>query len=234
MKRSDKVWDILNGIWEKILGVFFVLVILLGIYITLDVLYVYRNSRSQVGWFKPEIINAETLREISGDTVGWITLDETPIDYPIMQSDNNIDYLNKDPKGNYSLSGSIFMDFRCSSDFSDPYSLVYGHHMASHLMFGALDDYVDPAFAEKHQTGTLHTANGEYPVQVLSYLITKTDCDEIFNPTDGFERVAYLKQHGVFFFEENETPHLLALTTCKDPATTDRTALILGIEKTIE
>lgn len=226
---EEKVWYIANRVYEKILTVIFILAILLGIYITLDVVYIYRNSGENIKRFKPDVINAETLREISGETVAWITLDDTPIDYPIMQSKNNIDYLNKDPKGNYALSGSIFMDYRCASDFTDPYSLVYGHHMAGGMLFGALDAYQDEAYAKTHARGTLYTMDGGYPVKVLGYYYTKTECDEIFNPDAGMDRTDYLREHGAYYFRQNETSNLLALTTCKDPGTTDRTALLLSI-----
>lgn len=226
---SERVWKTANKIYEKILTVIFIIAILIGIYITLDVIYIYQNTGESVKRFKPDDINAETLREISGDTVGWITLDDTGIDYPIMQSKNNIDYLNKDPKGKYSLSGSIFMDYRCDSNFNDAYSLVYGHHMAGGMLFGALDPYQDESYAKTHMTGTLYTMDGEYPVKVLAYYFTKTDCDEIFNPDDNIKRVDYLRGAGNYYFRQNETENFLALTTCKDPGTTDRTALLLAI-----
>lgn len=227
--RSEKFWDIANTIYEKILTVFFILVILIGVYITLDVIYVYQHANGDVGRFRPDTINGDTLREISDEAVGWITLDDTTIDYPIMQSRNNIDYLNKDPKGNYSLSGSIFMDFRCAPDFTDAYSLVYGHHMSGGMMFGALDAYKDETYAAAHQTGTLYTLSGKFPVKVLGYYVTKTDCDEIFRPGEQIQRTDYLRNNGVYYFAQNETANILALTTCKDPATTDRTALLVSI-----
>lgn len=226
---SEKFWDKANNVYEKVMTVFFVIVMLFGAYITLDYIYIYKYSEQAVKRFKPDVINEDTLREISGDAVGWITLDDTPIDYPIMQTDNNVDYLNKDPKGKYSLGGSIFMDFRCSSDFTDRYSLVYGHHMAAKRMFGALDMYKEKDFAESHQTGILYTRKKNYRVRVVSYYITKTDCDDIFNPDESVDRSYYLKSAGLYYLAQNETDRLLALTTCKDPATTDRTALLLAI-----
>lgn len=227
--RSEKFWDNANTIYDRILMVFFLLVILIGVYITLDVIHVFRQANGDAGRFRPDVINADTLREISEDAVGWITLDGTSVDYPIMQARNNIEYLNKDPKGNYSLSGSIFMDFRCAPDFTDAYSLVYGHHMSGGMMFGALDAYKDEAYAKKHETGTLYTLKGKYPVKVLGYYVTRTDCDEIFRPGEEIQRTDYLKNKGVYYFTQNETENILALTTCMDPSTSDRTALLVSI-----
>jgi SrtB family sortase len=63
------------------------------------------------------------------DLVGFLTVEGTNIDYPVMQGIDNSHYLNTDPFGAYSLSGSIFLDSRSSPDFSDEYSVIYGHHM---------------------------------------------------------------------------------------------------------
>lgn len=55
-----------------------------------------------------------------------------------MQGEDNMEYLNKDPYGDYSLSGSIYMDSRNTSDMSDDYLLLYGHHMENDYMFGSI------------------------------------------------------------------------------------------------
>lgn len=72
-----------------------------------------------------------------------MTIDDTNIDYPVMQGEDNNEYLNKDPFGNYALSGSIFLDRRNNPEFKDYYSLIYGHHMEHGMMFGAIDEYLN-------------------------------------------------------------------------------------------
>ena len=74
--------------------------------------------------FGVEDITEETLREISGYAVAWLTVDDTKIDYPLCQCDDNKFFLNHDPQGNYSLAGSIFLDFRNNPDFTDRYTWV--------------------------------------------------------------------------------------------------------------
>lgn len=230
--RAEKAAAHIRGILQKILILCCVCMVLTGVYITADMIHVYQHSMNQVGYVKPSDINGETLTDaISGDAVAWITLDGTRIDYPVMQSGNNTDYLNKDPTGNYSLAGSIFLDYNCPPDFSARYSLVYGHHMANKLMFGALDDYENADFAKKHESGTLYTVKGPQTVRVVAYLFTKADCDEIFCCDTDTDYGIYLAQHGEYFFPQNMTDRLVALTTCRDPATTDRAALILAIQE---
>ena len=83
----------------------------------------------------------EELRAINPDVCAWITMDNTEIDYPILQGDDDLTYINTDVYGNFALAGSIFLDVRNTPDFSDAYSLIYGHHMANSKMFGDLDLY---------------------------------------------------------------------------------------------
>ena len=76
---------------------------------------------------------------------------------PVMQGKDNYEYLNKDPYGEFSLSGSIFLDARNDLDFEDDYSLIYGHHMEKGAMFGALDDFQDRAYFDQRRSGTIVT-----------------------------------------------------------------------------
>lgn len=95
------------------------------------------------------------LRAVNPDVCAWVTLDGTGVDYPVVQGEDNLTYVNTDVYGNFSLSGAIFLDSRCASDFTDGYGLLYGHHMVSGQMFGDLEKYQDAAFLETHTGGTL-------------------------------------------------------------------------------
>ena len=76
------------------------------------------------------------LKAQNNDVAGWVTVYGTGVDYPVLRTDNNDKYLRTDPLGNYSLSGSIFIDYKNQADFSDFNTVIYGHHMAYHVMFG--------------------------------------------------------------------------------------------------
>ena len=140
-------WKTMNRVYEKTMLAIFVIALLISIYALYDTWYVFdhANDKSYL-IFKPGVAEENgvvTNSPITSDMVGWITLDDTNIDYPVMQGTDNTVYLNKDPYGEFSLSGSIFLDSRNSSDFTDEYSVIYGHHMEYGVMFGALDDYLD-------------------------------------------------------------------------------------------
>ena len=96
-----------------------------------------------------------------------MTLDNTNIDHPVVQGQDNLTYVNRDVYGNFALAGSIFLDSRNDSSFSDPYSLLYGHHMENSGMFGDLALYKEEAFFQENSTGYLITPEGVYDLEIL-------------------------------------------------------------------
>ena len=211
----------------------FLLVFLFGVYGLFDAYSVFNASQDKSALkYKPEagqVLNGELK-----DNVAWLTLDDSPIDYPIMQGKNNTEYLNIDPYGNYSLSGSIFVDSRNSSDFSDPYTLVYGHHMEGDGMFGAIDRWKDEDYYRTHQTGTLTTRNACYSLQVIALGQCSCTISEIFQPTDVSADASFKAINSIATYrtEGLEPTHVVALSTCQYPATDNRT--ILFCEMTLE
>ena len=98
----------------------------------------------------------EDLMAINKDVAGWITIDDTHIDYPVVQGKDDMEYINKDVYGEFSLSGSIFLSCMNKKDFSDNYNLVYGHHMANGGMFGDVVSFTEKSYFDKHKTGELY------------------------------------------------------------------------------
>ncbi len=207
-----------------------VLILLIGLYFLADTIWVYMHSRADVTMpFKPVDGDMSILKDLSEDCIGWITLDDTTIDYPIMQGDNNMEYLNKDPYGNYSLAGSIFLDSRNASDFSDSYSILYGHHMSGGYMFGALDDFEDPTYFDQHATGTLYTERGILPVRIVSFLYTDASNDLVFDPKSDRDGVLKFAKEKAINRRESTGYEVVALTTCKSPTSTRRACLFVQI-----
>ena len=97
------------------------------------------------------------------DVCGWIVMDHTGIDYPIVQGEDNFEYLDKDPLGNPEISGSIFLDWQNNRKFTDPYMVLMGHHMQAGKMFGDLDKYSDETFSEKYNWENISAGPGAVP-----------------------------------------------------------------------
>lgn len=114
----------------------------------------------------------ERLYSDNHDFVGWITIDDTEIDYPVMQSlDDEEFYLHRDYDKSYSYPGTLFID--TSSDVKKPSDnlLIYGHHMQTGKMFGKLEEYADADYCEDHKYITFNTiyGDGEYVVIAAFY-----------------------------------------------------------------
>lgn len=82
-------------------------------------------------------------------------------------------YVNTDVYGDFSLAGSIFLDYRCAKDFSDPYSIVYGHHMSDSKMFGDIDKYKKKKFFDENRTGVLITPNKTFNLKIFAVLVVR-------------------------------------------------------------
>lgn len=196
---------------------------------------------------KPEVILTEEdsgadfseLLAVNPDVCGWITLDNTNVDYPVLQGETNFTYINTDVYGNFALAGSIFLDTRCSKDFSDPYSLIYGHHMADSKMFGDLDLYKDEKFFQENTTGSLVLPGKAYQLEIIACLLVPASEDHIFEPTiwqdSNISRfLEFVESNALNLHDEilaelkaAEKPfQILALSTCSYEYTDARTIVL--------
>ena len=128
------------------------------------------------------------------DAVGWLTIPNTRVDYPFVQGVDNKQYLHLDLNQNQSAAGTIFMDFRNNSDFSDFNTIIYGHHMRSGSMFAALQEFDKQAFFEANRTGTIFLANATYEIEFFAFAVIQPNDAMIYNPaiTTDTDRIAFL------------------------------------------
>lgn len=219
---------------NRIVAILCLLLFLICLYAMIDALNIYMNANDKsVLKFKPEIGHGEILQEISEDAIAWLTVYGTSIDYPVMQGSNNDEYLNKDPFGKFSLSGSIFLDSRNSADFSDPYSMLYGHHMEHGAMFGALDYFIEQSYFDQHRTGTLTTASGQdYNLRFFAACKAYATEKTVFDPPDTTnEQLLQFIQKNAAIYEPqgvNADSRILALSTCQSAENVER-MIVFGI-----
>lgn len=105
--------------------------------------------------------------ELNNDTVGRIKIEDTNIDYPVLQNtQSNAYYLHRDFDREYSSSAVPFMDYQCMSDASDDNTIIYAHNMRNGTMFHDLLKYKDSDFCARHGIIQFDTLNeiGEYEV----------------------------------------------------------------------
>lgn len=94
----------------------------------------------------------ETLYNKNKRLIGWLKIDDTIIDYPVMQTSNNEYYLDHNFNQEYDRNGSLFMDAACDVVHRNTNLIIYGHHMKSGKMFGNLNSYSSKEYCEKHST----------------------------------------------------------------------------------
>lgn len=98
----------------------------------------------------PVSADLDALIEKNEDIIGWIYMEDTVVSYPLLQGPNNYYYLDKTYEKKYLASGSIYLDTENSPDFSDAHSIIFGHNMKNHTMFGDLDMFEDGEYLQEH------------------------------------------------------------------------------------
>ncbi|MCR4643905.1 MAG: class B sortase [Oscillospiraceae bacterium] len=103
----------------------------------------------------------------NNDVIGWIRIQDTVVNYPIMQTDNNNFYVDHNWQGQPSSAGAIFADCRCDLDFTDN-ALVYGHNQANGSMLHAIKNYKVADWGRMHPYVEIASLSHRYLYKVLS------------------------------------------------------------------
>lgn len=200
-----------------------------------------QNVQENLLRFKPEDSDPQAsfgeLLEINPDVRAWLSMENTNIDFPILQGQSNLSYINKDAYGNFALAGSVFLDCRNKADFSDCYSVTYGHHMEGSNMYGDLDRYKEEEFFRSNPDGELILPDRSYKLTAFALLIVKSGDPVIFAPYEWADRLSsnlqYISDNAEFLNQDvfsqvqaSENPQILALSTCSNEFTDARTVLL--------
>ena len=168
-------------------------------------------------------VDFDALLEINPDTIAWIRFDEPSIiNYPVVKSADNNEYLTKTFAENDNKLGAIFMDMRNSSDFSDRNTIIYGHHLnVSPEMFSRLHLYEDEEFCREHPNFYIYTPDGS----VRTYTVfsagivnaAANNYDVEFASDEEFEQYIELCRESSNYqvdVEVNAQSQILSLSTC--------------------
>ena len=218
----------MNIIYEKCMFVIFLVALLVVLYGLYDAWYVFNKATDDSYLkYKPSLENGvPSDAPITDDMVAWVTVDDTNIDYPVMQGADNNKYLNMNPYGEYSLSGSIFLDSRNSADFTDDYSILYGHHMEYGKMFGALDEFLNMDYMQRHSTGKLivgRDGSRSYDLGIFACMKVNVYDNKALDP-DTFENVMKMIEDEAPIYNTSieKGSRILVLSTCTEPVSTNR------------
>jgi sortase B len=165
-------------------------------------------------------VDFDSLREINSNIVGWIFLEGTPINYPVVQAEDNDYYLFRLFDGRSNPSGSIFMDYLNNPNMRDTHTILYGHHMQDGSMFAALEFYMSQEFFEEHRYIFYITPEREYVILPFAGYTTDVYSSswqlEFENCAEMEEWIAERRERSDFVSDVEALPshRFVNLTTC--------------------
>ena len=185
------------------------------------------------------LVAARKLMDINPEVIGYMKIEGTPIDLPVVQAKDNVKYLDLNFKGEESRPGTLFLDYRNHYDDVTDHHLnvensgnlvVYGHNMGDDSMFGCLDNYQWVAdYYEKHPIIKFNSNYDTYTYKIFAFFVVDAD-DETETKFDCWNKLDFSDEHDFYKFV-NEAKRrtlrlnavdvkygdkLLTLSTCND------------------
>lgn len=168
------------------------------------------------------------------DCVGWLTIPDTGIDYPVMHTPEDPEhYLRRDFYGNSASGGTPFLDGRNAAQVEAQNLILYGHNMMDGSMFKPLMNYLEPNFRETHKDIFLEIAGKQYHYELLDVVETNTQCSlyqytGLNDPaTESEFRAALLKETELEVV--HQAPGYLTLSTCNNGGGDSRVLVIASL-----
>lgn len=175
--------------------------------------------------------NTIDLSSLNKDFVGWINIEDTNIDYPVVQSNDNAYYLHRDIYGNYLYSGTTFLDYR--NDYKNSKNLIiYGHNMKNTTMFSELEKFKKKDFFDSNPTITLTDKNETRYYSAFAVLLVDKNYGYTipdFNNDDEYNKfLTKMCNESIFKVKNKPTTseQIITLTTCSYEFENARTVIL--------
>ena len=247
MKKAAMAARVGNRILSIMAGILILLMLSYGVYSLWDTYKIYANSFAdeELLKFRPtddgeDNPTLKDLKKLNPDVKAWSQVPKTNIDYPVVQGQDDMEYINKNVYGEFELSGAIFLSCLNKDDFSDPYNLVYGHNMKNGGMFADVADFTNKEYFETHQKGKLYLTDATRKIRFFACMkVTAADA-KIYHP-DGYRKenlkdlLDYIQANAVQYRDVNvaDENSLIALSTCSEAETNGRVVLIGKLEREV-
>jgi len=238
-KVGKRVIGLANYIINTGILIVILLLLVLGCYALWDSRQVFASAGPEVyEKYKPTAENGglsfAELQAINPDVCAWLTVYGTNIDYPVVQGKYNFEYINKNAEGKYSLAGSIYLEAKCSRDFSDFSSILHGHHMDKGVMFGDIEFFADEEYFNARRYGTLYAAGREQGLEFFIFAHVSAYNRAIYRNciTDPEDKQDYLDllyeaaMHTRTDVSVTVDDRIVLLSTCSGVSTNGRDVLI--------
>ena len=167
-------------------------------------------------------IDWDTIKEQNSDTIAYLQVNNTNIDYVVVKGKDNSYYLNHNFNKEYNIAGWVFADYHNKFDDTDKNIVIFGHNTKDGSMFGTLKNVLDKSWQENKDNLeiTLVTEKGQYKYQVFStYSITPEDyyINTIFNSDDEYSKfINKMKSRSNYDYniEVDSNDKVLTLSSC--------------------
>ena len=224
MKTVCSIVKIIETVMRAIVAVVAVIIIMFAAYSLYDTFYINQHAFSsyELKQFKPIPVEVDNnngkgngdgsgtdydqdsfarLKEVNEDARGWITVYDTNIDYPVVQGEDDLEYATKDIYGKTSITGAIYLKTDNSEDLSDPYSVIFGHHMDNGAMFGDLEKYKKEDYFNSHLGGWLYAGGRYYKLEVFAVMLTDAYNENVYDikALTISERIKYILTNSEFY-----------------------------------
>lgn len=179
-------------------------------------------------------IDFDSLRKINPDVIGWIIIENTPVNYPILKSKDNAEYLNLTFDGKKNACGSIFIDYENRPDFSDRNTIIYGHNMKNGSMFKTVNYFSDEKYYQEHKDGIwICTPYWQRKYSVISAHATSSTASTysiLFDSDEAYMEHLVSEVSASWYVPERTydvSKNLVTLSTCRGSNSNQRFVLLL-------
>lgn len=157
--------------------------------------------------------------KINSDYVGWLNVNNTKVNYPVVKGTDNEYYLDKNFDQEQDILGSIFMDYRNIGNNLDRHTILYGHYTERGLIFGDLDKYLNEDYLSNNKTFTFRSLQGEVTYEIFSVHISPSVgplLDTTFKETSygDFQKLLKSKSQVANNSSPTEDQKIISLITC--------------------
>ena len=205
--------------------ILFLIIFVISLYILINEFVEYKVSNdSNIELIENVITNKgneekmdiqwEKIKNINQDIIGWIKIEDTNINYPILKDNNSLKYLKYTHDGKYNKNGSIFtLD---EDPFNERITTIHGHNMKNGLMFSELSKYMSEKFLKEHSTFYIYTEKQNYKATIFScYSINVNTEENNIKWLDSDGEIDYYKNISKYSVEDiGQIDKIVKLSTC--------------------
>jgi len=224
---------------RKILILIFLSIFIFSVYNLYKIFYEYKQNKdvyNDIGEIvvkedkEIQIKNEEylALKEINEDYLFWISIPETNINYPVVKSKNNEEYLYKNFKGEENKGGCLFVDSRNVSE-EDDNIIIHGHNMKDKSMFGTLSKLLTSEYLNKNNKIYLYLENKILEYEIFSVYVNDGSFDPYktnFNTDEEFNEYINTVRKKSYYnldYVNDGNRNIITLSTCTNATGDERT-----------